>query len=137
MQRLQDLLRHSALKVTSARIAVLDFLSSAKYPQDAEEIYDYLQSRNEKIDRATVYRILDVFLQKGLIQKVEFGEGRSRFELSRNDHHHLICENCGRITDISDCRISDLEKQIKQKKYFLVKRHSLEFFGICRLCQQQ
>jgi len=137
MQELQDLLRHSALKVTSARIAVLDFLSRAKYPQDAEEIYNYLQSRNKKIDRATVYRILDVFLQKGLIQKVEFGEGRSRFELSKNDHHHLICENCGRITDISDCRISDFEEQIKQKKYFLIKRHSLEFFGICKLCQQQ
>ncbi len=135
MQRLQDLLRQSALKVTSARVAVLDFLSKAKYPQDAEEIYAYFQSRNEKIDRATVYRILDVFLEKGLIQKVEFGEGRSRFELRRNDHHHLICEKCGSVADISDCRISDLEKQIKQKKYFLVKRHTLEFFGICRLCQ--
>ncbi len=132
---LQYLLRQSALKVTPSRIAVLDVLSTAKYPLDADEIYDYLKEKNAKIDRATVYRILDVFLEKGLIQKVEFGEGRSRFELRRNDHHHLICEKCGSVADISDCRISDLEKQIKQKKYFLVKRHTLEFFGICRLCQ--
>lgn len=136
MQRLQDLLHHSSLKVTSARIAILDFLSNVKYPQDAEKIYEYLHAKDAKTDRATVYRILDVFLQKGLIQKIEFGEGRSRFELLRNDHHHLICEKCKRITDISGCRISALEKQIKQKKYFLVKRHTLEFFGICRLCQQ-
>ncbi|MBI5044864.1 MAG: transcriptional repressor [Candidatus Levybacteria bacterium] len=128
-------LHQTQLKKTPARMAVLSYLHNATIPMDADSIFDHLKLEHEAADRATVYRILEAFSQKGLVKRLEFGEGKYRYELSGDDHHHLICESCGAIEDISDCNIAYLEKDIKNKKKFLVKRHSLEFYGQCRDCR--
>lgn len=128
-------LQNAQLKVTHARQVILDFFLKTKHPVTAEDIASYLQKKQCDTDKATVYRVLDTFYQKGLINKIEFGEGKSRYEIAGAEHHHLMCERCGEIEDISDCHIDTLEKEIKKKKGFTVKRHSLEFFGICRQCQ--
>ena len=73
--------------------------------------------------------MLDAFLTHGIITRIEFQEGKFRYELTGEEHHHLLCSNCGKIEDISDCNLSGLEEEIRQKKGFLVKRHVLEFFG--------
>lgn len=133
---LPDILLSSAkLKKTSARFTVLQFLDHVKTPQSAEEIFAHIVKEHESVDRATVYRILDTFYKKGLVNRLEFSEGKYRFELSGEDHHHLLCERCGRIEDVSDCGVQSLEKEIMEKKHFFVKKHSLEFFGVCASCQ--
>lgn len=131
-----QLLQEASLKITNARKVALHFLEKEARPVDAEEILQHLRKHNLETDRATVYRMLETFLEKGIVYRLEFGEGKFRYELAGTDHHHLICENCGRIEDISDCGIDGWEKEIKKKKGFQVKRHSLEFFGVCKLCQQ-
>ncbi len=135
MYSFEQLLHNAALKVTPARVSVLSYLTQANAPIDAEKIYTHLRDEHEAADKATIYRIIDVFVKQGIIKRLEFGEGKYRYELAGEDHHHLICENCGSLEDISDCNIEDLEKDIKRKKKFLVKKHALEFFGICKLCQ--
>jgi Fe2+ or Zn2+ uptake regulation protein len=135
MHNSRQLLSQSQLKTTPARLAVLDFLELAKTPLDADSIFVHLKTEHDRADKATIYRMLDTFVTKGLIKRVEFGEGKARYELSGEEHHHLICDRCGKIEDISDCNISELEAEIQHKKKFSVKRHSLEFFGICSLCQ--
>ncbi len=129
-------LQETQLKKTPARMAVLSYLHSVSIPMDVDSIFDHLNLEHEAVDKATVYRILEAFSQKGLVRKLELGEGKYRYELAGDDHHHLICERCGTIEDISDCNISSLEKDIKSKKRFLVKRHQLEFFGVCLQCQK-
>lgn len=125
------------LRATPARIAVMKLLETTQTPVDISMIIEHLESQNIKADPATVFRIMNMFLEKQLVKQISFNEGKSRYELSNKaDHHHLICENCGNIEDISDCAIPDLEKDIKKKKGFLVKRHSLEFFGLCLNCQK-
>jgi Fur family transcriptional regulator, ferric uptake regulator len=126
----------SGLKGTKSRLAVMHILEEEKRPLDVSEILYGLKEHNVTTDQATVYRILDIFSQKGLVHRFEFGEGKFRYEKAGEDHHHLICENCGRIEDISDCNISILEKEIQKKKGFTVTRHSLEFFGTCNRCQR-
>ena len=132
----QIILRNNDLKSTPARLAILSFLSEQSAPRDVEDIIVHIANEHETVDRVTVYRILETFVKKGLIKRLEFGEGKYRYELAGDDHHHLICESCGKVEDISDCHISDLEKEISQRKKFLVKRHQLEFFGVCRSCQR-
>ena len=129
-----DELRHADLQVTPARLATMQLFESHSSPLDAQYLIDHL-CKDRGIDRVTVFRILHAFVAKGLIRKLEFGEGKARYELNTSEHHHLICEKCGAIEDISDCNISDLERDIKKKKGFLVRRHALEFFGLCRQCQ--
>ncbi len=130
-----QLLQSSRLKVTAARKTSLHFLEKEGRPVDVEEILEHLRQHHLETDRATVYRMIESFLEKGIINRFEFGEGKFRYELAGSDHHHLICEECGRIEDISDCGIEQWEKLIKKRKGFLIKRHALEFFGICKSCQ--
>lgn len=128
-------LKSVSLQVTPARLAAMQLFESHDTPLDAQHLIDHLH-KELGVDRVTVFRILNAFVEKGLIRKLEFGEGKARYELNKEEHHHLICESCGNIEDISDCNILALEKDIQKKKGFLVKQHSLEFFGLCKNCQK-
>lgn len=130
-------LRSADLKATPARLAILQLLEDTQTPLDTATIINFLNKKNIKTDQATVFRIINMFTDKGLTRQIQLNEGKFRYELSsKPDHHHFICEKCGAIEDISDCNIEKLEKEIAQKKNLLVKRHSLEFFGVCSLCQR-
>lgn len=125
-----------SLKATPARLALMKLLEASGKPLDIQSMIAYLEKNSIQTDPATVFRIVNLFEKKGLIKHIELHEGKFRYELSaKADHHHLVCENCGDIEDISDCNISALEKEIRKKKKFLVKHHALEFFGICKNCQ--
>lgn len=129
-------LKELALKATPARKAVLDLLESSSKPLDIISVFEYLKKRKISSDIATVFRIINAFTDKGLTKKIEFREGKFRYELSaKEDHHHLVCNKCGNVEDVSDCNIKSLEKDIEKKKKFKVLNHSLEFFGLCSNCQ--
>ena len=123
----------SKLKNTPSRLAILSILKEKNIPLDALQISKLVK---DKADLATVYRTLETFYNNGLINKLEFGEGKYRYEIKKKDHHHLICGNCKKIEDVEDKFMSDWEKEIKIKKGFLVNRHALEFFGLCSSCQK-
>lgn len=124
------------LRATPARIALMNLFETSNKPLDVQTMIGYLNKKDIKADPATVFRIVNLFTEKGLIRSIQLNEGKSRYELTeKSDHHHLVCENCNNIEDISDCAISDLELDIKKKKGFIVKYHSLEFFGVCKQCQ--
>lgn len=127
-----NLLKEKGLKITTARIAVLDLLESENNPVDALTIVEKLSNQ---ADQATVYRILEILTKKDIVNKLEFGEGKYRYEIEKDHHHHLVCSNCGKIEDIEIDLSNEFSKEINKKKGFLVKSHSLEFFGLCRLCQ--
>lgn len=125
-----------SLKATPARLGILEVLERTNKPLDVNSLITYLQKKDIETDQATVFRIINLFTQRGLTKQIQLNEGKSRYELaSQSEHHHLVCEKCGNIEDISDCNIEALEKEIEKKKGFLVKNHSLEFFGICPACQ--
>lgn len=130
-------LREADLKATSARLAVLEMLEKNHNPLDVNTISKYLLRHNIKADQATVFRIVNAFTQKGITRQIQLNESKFRYELSSGkDHHHFTCQNCGFIEDIADCGIEVLQKKIGKKKKFIIKSHSLEFFGFCRNCQQ-
>lgn len=128
-------IRKVNLKSTPARVAIVKFLENVNKPADVLAILEYLKKNNTNVDQATVYRILDLFYKKGIVQKIELGEGKYRYEKTQTHHHHLICTNCGNIEDVSGDFVADIEENIKKNKGFEVKSHSLEFFGLCKNCQ--
>ncbi|MBI5123661.1 transcriptional repressor [Candidatus Roizmanbacteria bacterium] len=130
-------LNDASLRATPARIALMTLLESTKKPLDVQTMIAFLEKKAIKTDPATVFRIINIFTEKGLVKQIQLNEGKFRYELTTTaDHHHLVCEKCGDIEDISDCNINDLEKDIEKKKKFKVTSHSLEFFGICSNCQK-
>ncbi len=132
----KDELKEVNLKATSARLAVLKLLEKTDQPLDVATIIGYLNNHQIKADPVTAFRIINQFTDKGLTQKVQLKEGKFRYELSsKPDHHHLVCESCGRIEDMPECQVGLLEKDIFKNKQFKVSSHSLEFFGKCLSCQ--
>ena len=120
---------------TPVRNAINDFLINSKFPVDVEQIINFLRSKNMDTNKVTVYRTIDFLFQNGLINRLEFGEGKFRYEVKNSDHHHLVCSKCGKIADVEDKYMKNLEKKIHTDTGFLVKNHSLEFFGFCKDCQ--
>lgn len=129
-------LREADLKATPIRLAVLKLLETADKPLDVATIRLELKKSGIKADPATVFRMMNSFSGKGIVREVNFQESKLRYEhAAKDDHHHLVCEKCSGIEDLSDCNIKALEKDIEKKKGFQVNNHSLEFFGLCQKCQ--
>ena len=125
------------LRATPARIALLQLLEKSDKPLDVQSMIEFLEKKDIATDPATVFRIVNMFTEKGLVKPIQLHEGKFRYELkNKADHHHLVCEKCGDIQDISDCSIDALEKEIEKMKQFKVTSHSLEFFGVCKSCQR-
>lgn len=130
-------LKKADLKVTPARLGVLSTLEKSDTPQDIITIINHLKNQDIKADRVTVFRIINILATKGLAIPIQLNEGKLRYEYGpKANHHHFFCENCGNIQDISDCNTKELEKNISKKKGLLIKKHSLEFFGLCKNCQK-
>lgn len=127
--------KNMLILMTRTRKAVLEFLAYSPKPVDVVEIATQLAKKRIEVDEVTIYRMLDAFLKKGLVTRLDFHEGKFRYELVQSDHHHVICESCGIVEDVTDCSIESMEKTIVQKQKFLIKRHALEFFGLCNSCK--
>jgi Fur family ferric uptake transcriptional regulator len=111
----------------------------------AKEIFASIQKKYPGIGLSTVYRTLDLLSQTGLLNKLDIGEGQSRYEYRSNEkkghHHHIICTRCGKIIDYSDSLDEELalvrkaEENLVQKYNFVVQDHNIEFYGLCKDCQ--
>ena len=130
-------LRGASLKVTPARLSVLQVLENADIPLDVKAIAEYLRNKNIKVDKVTIFRIINSFTRNGLVRQLWLNEDKSRYELvPKKDHHHFICQECGVIKEISDCGVDFMQEKIQQKKGLFIKSHMLEFFGTCQDCQK-
>ncbi len=128
-------LKTAGLKITGARLELLDILKHAKKPLSIKEIARQMGQR--KPDMVTLYRNAESLQNLGLVKQINFQDRQAYFELTDSHHHHLICEECGKISDVADCNIQNIQKEILKKSNFnKINRHSLEFFGLCKKCKK-
>ena len=83
----------------------------------------------------TVYRNLNILLDQGLIRRIDFGSTYDRFDANVSQHYHFICDRCGSIIDLELPIDRALEERVAQATPFRVRRHRIEFFGVCDRCQ--
>lgn len=132
--KLRTSLRQRGFRVTNQRMLILELLERSRTPLSALEIHQQLKM---KLDRATVYRVLEVLEATELIRRIDFRHSHAHFELARaHDHHHIVCIKCGFAEDIAGCKIEGIEQSIlrKSRRFGKIKEHSLEFFGVCKDC---
>ena len=137
LKHLIEELRRYQLRVTEARIAILQVLVEKHGPFTVEEIYKQITKKT--CDLATIYRSLSSLEKTGLIRRCEFGDGTARYELSEHEnhhHHHLICRYCKKFEVLDDCELQEIDRVAKKRGYEEIS-HSLEFFGICPACQEK
>ncbi len=141
MEDLKKRLQARQHKMTPQRQIVLQiFLDHPGEHLSAEDVHGILRDNKSEIGLATVYRSLELLSELGILQKMEFGDGCSRYEVNTTDpsshhHHHLICTKCGRVFEFEDDLLDDLEKDIAEKSGFKIEDHQVKFFGICKECQ--
>ena len=128
-----ELLQSHQLKATKQRRELLLLMQREHRPRTAEQ----LQTKLKDVSLATVYRMMDDFLQAGLVNRVDLGHGHTHFEYAdpKHHHHHLICDDCGRIEDVRVPNETKIVLSVGRKAKFRVRRHALEFFGLCSRCQ--
>ena len=134
MTRLQQILVENTLKVTPPRLAILDVFSEDCKPINAEYIFDKLKKKN--INLVTIYRTLSSFEKAGILKRVDLHKDAVYYELGNHHHHHIVCTLCGAVESFDDCDIKVLSKKVlnHSTKFKKINQHSLEFFGVCKVC---
>ncbi len=141
VDRIRQELYANEYKFTPQRKMVLQVLTEHSGGHlSADEIHSLVKRKYPDIGVATVYRTLDLLASLNIIQKINFGDGKSRFEMSqeeRHQHHHLVCLSCNEIIEVKEDLLMQLEDSIVKEYEFEIHDHAVQFFGICRKCQSK
>lgn len=138
-QIFNEYIRSKGLKETSQRNTILNAFLSAEEHLTAEDILRLVNKKKSKVGFATVYRTMKLITDSGVAQEVVFGDGISRFEhkYGHPHHHHLICTDCGEVTEFSSRKMEEVEKHILKKYSFRAESHHFKIFGLCQKCEKK
>ncbi|MCV6593146.1 MAG: transcriptional repressor [Silicimonas sp.] len=121
------------LRMTGQRRTIATVLEEAVDHPDVEELHARAAARDAGISLATVYRTVKLFEEAGILEKLEFRDGRARYEDAERDHHdHLIDLNSGEVIEFVDAEIEELQERIAAKLGYELKGHRLELYGVKR-----
>ena len=125
------------MRLTKTRQALAQLFSETRAPVSVPDIVRALCARGRDVNKTTVYRELERMQNIGIIGSVHLGDRRQYYELAlRDHHHHLICLRCDQVEDIDvdEKNLLAQEARVAREKKFLMIRHALEFFGVCKMC---
>lgn len=117
--------------MTGQRRVIADVMDAARDHPDAEEIHARAARVDPQLSLATVYRTVKLFEERGILSRVEFGDGRARFEAADRAHHdHLIDTDTGRVIEFVDPRIEALQVELARALGYRLTGHRMELFGV-------
>ena len=121
----------AGLRMTGQRRVVAQVLQESDDHPDVEELYARASTVDAGISLATVYRTVKLFEETGILERLEFGDGRSRYEDAEREHHdHLIDINTGKVIEFVDPEIEALQEKIAAKLGYELRGHKLELYGV-------
>ncbi|UAB90157.1 transcriptional repressor [Ruegeria sp. SCSIO 43209] len=119
------------LRMTGQRRTIAQVLQQSEDHPDVEELYARASAEDAGISIATVYRTVKLFEEAGILERLEFGDGRARYEDAERDHHdHLIDMQSGEVIEFVDPEIEALQEKIAAKLGYRLKGHRLELYGV-------
>ena len=130
-------LKEFGYKATPQRVAVLRAVANSREHLTPFALYQKVRHEQPRIGLVTVYRTLNILGELGLVCEVRAGENVRSYVVSPLEHHgHLICSECDRVVDFTDCNLDALEQRLARETGFAIEDHRLEFFGYCQDCQK-
>jgi Fur family ferric uptake transcriptional regulator len=135
-----DRLDNEGYRLTGPRRQVLEEVVSRQSPFTSAELWETMQQQAPGIGRATVFRTLELLTRMGVVQRIhrdaDSGRCHAYMICEQTHHHHLICKECGSVTDFTeDKELDALVRQIERRTAFQVEGHRLELVGVCPNCQ--
>jgi len=127
-------------RLTGPRRAVVDALVDRAAPMSVAEIHGSLAG--QRVNLVSVYRAVNLLCELGLMRVADTSKGTQRFELAEQftgHHHHLVCQDCGRVEDLEGCLLDDqvlaaIGQRVRRSRGFRLIGHDLKLFGLCRHC---
>lgn len=141
IDRIKKQLSGASYKLTPQREATVRvLLENEEDHLSAEDVFLLVREISPDIGLATVYRTLELLNELNVVDKIQFGDGVSRYDLRQEGaahfHHHLVCIECGAVDEIQEDLLEDVEGIVEKKWNFRIKDHRLTFHGICYRCQE-
>ena len=119
------------LRITEQRRVIARVLSDSHDHPDVEKLHERAAAIDPGISIATVYRTVRLFEEAGILERHEFGDGRSRYEAASETHHdHLIDVETGKVIEFVDEELELLQKRIAEKLGFRLVDHRMELYGV-------
>src|SRR5690606_30149584 len=130
-------LRPRGGKRSSKREQIVSVFLRQEGHLSADDLVDLIRAEDRRISRATVYRTLQWMVDAGIARKVDFGEGRFRFEHSYRHprHFHLICKTCNQSSEFLSSDIEALIEEIAEARGFSARQSVLQIYGECEDCR--
>lgn len=133
----RELLHGHGLRVTTPRIAVLAAVQQAPH-SEAHRIAEIVRDRGERISTQAVYDVLHACTTAGILRSIEPAGSPARYELRTGDnHHHLVCRSCGKVTDVECVRGEAPCLHPSDAAGFVVDEAEITFWGLCAACQSR
>lgn len=137
IEHVHTVLARAGLKRGGARERVIELLARQPCALSAVEIEDALRAAGRSPGRASIYRVLDLLAEHGLVERVEVGDGQARFERQQpggEHHHHLVCESCGRLIAFDDPVLERAIARLSARLGMRVSGHDILLRGECERC---
>jgi Fur family ferric uptake transcriptional regulator len=136
LQRVRDEARRRNVRWTNQRQAIVETFVSCDDHLTVEELHRRVRLSDPTVSAATVYRTINMLTEIGVALKRQFGSGSAVFERSfGKDHHdHLVCTQCGSITEFHHEIIEKMQEEVAGKHGFELVSHRLELYGSCAVC---
>jgi Fur family ferric uptake transcriptional regulator len=131
-------LARAGLRRGGARERIIELLDSEPCALSAVEIEDALRTQGGRIGRASIYRVLELLVEHGLVERVAVGQGLARFERilpSGEHHHHLVCDRCGRLVAFDDPGLERAIDRVSERLGVRVNHHEVVLRGACEDCE--
>ena len=136
-ESLLEILRERGHRLTPQRIMVLQAIEDSDDHISAEEIYAQAHARYPYMNISTVYRTLELLKELGLVSETDLGGGRLRYHpVGKAQHHHLVCQKCGKVQDIDSSVFQRLHDELMVSYGFNADLKHMAIFGICRDCRR-
>jgi Fur family ferric uptake transcriptional regulator len=132
-----SVLARAGLKRGGARELVIRLLATQPCALTAVEIEDALRASGRSPGRASIYRVLELLAEHGLVERVEVGDGQARFERQDPDgdhHHHLVCDRCGRLVAFDDQGLERAIDKLSARLGMRISSHDILLRGECERC---
>jgi len=136
MKNHSEQLREAGLKATIQRLSILEILQESGHGT-IDDIYAAVREKHASISLATVYKNIEILLEKRVLSEVPLSGRKSMYEIKKREHIHLICQVCGSVEDEMIDEIPQEQLlRIAQKDDFTLSQSQINLYGVCRNCRQ-
>ena len=130
-----EALEAAGYRITGPRRSVSELTAGRTGTFSAAELEAEARQRRLRIGRATIFRALDLFVELGVVERLDLPTGEHAYiRCEPAHHHHLVCSRCGRAEEVEDAGLQDVNDAIARRTGFRIDSHRLELFGLCPAC---